>query len=239
MRPSIVPSTADATASSSRRSARAARLAAACGDRWVGVAHGRCSSSTTSPRAACSRARRRATAGSAFSTCAPSSASRTLDMQRAVPEYLPFFGVSGPAHHMPNRCPFGPVFVWMPFYLVGCALQGLARAASSLVPAGHGAVAVRSVDRRRSARSPACSSAGATPTCWSSATRGRDGGARRLDRGGVGHADRLVRRDAAVLSARAGLPASSPSSSSAGSATLRRRRRGGACCCSVSSAASA
>ncbi|MCU1279857.1 MAG: hypothetical protein JWM53_3403, partial [bacterium] len=61
----------------------------------------------------------------------------TLDMQKPLPQFMPFFGVSGPGHHMPNRCPFGPVFVWMPFYLVGCALQGLAEL-TKLVPAGHG-----------------------------------------------------------------------------------------------------
>jgi hypothetical protein len=49
----------------------------------------------------------------------------TLDMQEVLPKFLPYFGTTGPAHHMPNRCPFGPVLVWMPFYLVACALQGL------------------------------------------------------------------------------------------------------------------
>ncbi|HEX9102670.1 MAG TPA: hypothetical protein VF997_10720 [Polyangia bacterium] len=50
---------------------------------------------------------------------------RTLDMKAALPEYVPFFGLSGPGHHMPNRCPFGPVFVQMPLYLVACAIHGL------------------------------------------------------------------------------------------------------------------
>ena len=49
----------------------------------------------------------------------------SLDMKHAVPEYLRYFGVSGPGRHMPNRCPFGPVLVWMPFYLVASALQWL------------------------------------------------------------------------------------------------------------------
>lgn len=49
----------------------------------------------------------------------------TLDMQAALPQYLPYFGTGGPGHHMPNRCPFGPVLVWMPFYLVACALHAL------------------------------------------------------------------------------------------------------------------
>jgi len=62
---------------------------------------------------------------------------RTLDMRYAVPEYLPYFGVSGPGHHMPNRCPFGPVFVWMPLYLVSCALSGLAELVK-LAPPGRG-----------------------------------------------------------------------------------------------------
>jgi hypothetical protein len=49
----------------------------------------------------------------------------TLDMKAALPEFLPFFGVSGPGHHMPNRCPFGPVIVWAPFYVVALGLQWL------------------------------------------------------------------------------------------------------------------
>jgi hypothetical protein len=61
----------------------------------------------------------------------------TLDMKAPLPSFLPFFGISGPGHHMPNRCPFGPVFVQLPLYLVACALQGLAELAK-LVPAGHG-----------------------------------------------------------------------------------------------------
>ncbi|MDB4967436.1 MAG: hypothetical protein JWN44_3125 [Myxococcales bacterium] len=49
----------------------------------------------------------------------------TIDMRAPLPEFLQFFGLTGPARHMPNRCPFGPVFVWMPFYLVANAVQGL------------------------------------------------------------------------------------------------------------------
>lgn len=49
----------------------------------------------------------------------------TLDMKPALPEYVQFFGVSGPGHHMPNRCPFGPVLVQMPFYLLAVALHWL------------------------------------------------------------------------------------------------------------------
>src|SRR5215470_15727917 len=44
----------------------------------------------------------------------------TLDMQKVIPEYLPYFSKVGPMQRMPNRCPFGPVLVWMPFYLVAC-----------------------------------------------------------------------------------------------------------------------
>jgi hypothetical protein len=50
----------------------------------------------------------------------------TLDMQAALPGSLQFFGVGGPGRHMPNRCPFGPVIVWLPFYLVAGALHQLA-----------------------------------------------------------------------------------------------------------------
>src|SRR4051812_31705170 len=42
----------------------------------------------------------------------------TLDMKSVIPEYLPYFSVSGPHHAMPNRCPFGPVILWAPFYLL-------------------------------------------------------------------------------------------------------------------------
>ena len=49
----------------------------------------------------------------------------TIDMRAPLPEYLPYFGLSGPGHHMPNRCPFGPVFLQMPLYLVACGLHWL------------------------------------------------------------------------------------------------------------------
>jgi hypothetical protein len=62
----------------------------------------------------------------------------TLDMKSALPEFLPFFGVSGPGHHMPNRCPFGPVMVWAPFYVVALGLQWLG-ALLHLGPVGNGA----------------------------------------------------------------------------------------------------
>jgi hypothetical protein len=42
----------------------------------------------------------------------------TLDMKTVAPEYLKFFGEWGPGKHMPNRCPFGPVILWLPFYLL-------------------------------------------------------------------------------------------------------------------------
>lgn len=56
----------------------------------------------------------------------------TLDMRHATPEFLPFFGLSGPGHHMPNRCPFGPVFVWLPLYLVSLPLNALVAWLASL-----------------------------------------------------------------------------------------------------------
>jgi len=46
----------------------------------------------------------------------------TLDMKRVLPTWEPYFGLDAVTHHMPNRNPIGPVAVWMPFYLVGCAL---------------------------------------------------------------------------------------------------------------------
>lgn len=61
----------------------------------------------------------------------------SLDMRHALPEYLPYFGVGGPGRHMPNRCPFGPVLVWMPFYLVASGLEWLG-ALMHLVPPPRG-----------------------------------------------------------------------------------------------------
>ncbi len=46
----------------------------------------------------------------------------TIDMKKVVPEWLPYFSTDTLTHHMPNRCPFGPVILWMPFYLIGCAI---------------------------------------------------------------------------------------------------------------------
>jgi hypothetical protein len=43
---------------------------------------------------------------------------RTLDMRTVAPEFFRFFGEMGPGHHMPNRCPFGPVILWLPLYLI-------------------------------------------------------------------------------------------------------------------------
>jgi len=49
----------------------------------------------------------------------------TIDMQAVMPEWRPYFGVDPITQHMPNRCPIGPVFAWMPFYLLACGLQRL------------------------------------------------------------------------------------------------------------------
>jgi hypothetical protein len=46
----------------------------------------------------------------------------TLDMQKVLPQWRPYFGVDHVTQHMPNRCPFGPVFLWAPFYLLACAI---------------------------------------------------------------------------------------------------------------------
>jgi len=74
----------------------------------------------------------------------------TLDMQKLMPETLPFFSVDRVTHHMPNRNPIGPVVAWLPFYLVGCAFLPLLRALHVvdasikpvfIGPAGKGAAA--------------------------------------------------------------------------------------------------
>jgi hypothetical protein len=59
----------------------------------------------------------------------------TLDMQKVLPSFLPFFGTGGPGHHMPNRCPIGPVFIWAPFYVVALGLQWIGQLAH-VVPRG-------------------------------------------------------------------------------------------------------
>jgi hypothetical protein len=51
----------------------------------------------------------------------------TLDMQKLMPETLPFFNVDHVTHHMPNRNPIGPVVAWLPFYLIGCAFLPILR----------------------------------------------------------------------------------------------------------------
>jgi hypothetical protein len=58
----------------------------------------------------------------------------TIDMHDVLPNFVQFFGVSGPGHHMPNRCPFGPVFVWTPFYLVALGVQWLGQHAHVVAP---------------------------------------------------------------------------------------------------------
>ncbi len=51
----------------------------------------------------------------------------TLDMKTVAPEFFPYFGAMGPGHHMPNRCPIGPVFVWMPLYLLAVLPEWIGR----------------------------------------------------------------------------------------------------------------
>src|SRR6185436_5188405 len=52
----------------------------------------------------------------------------TLDMKSVLPEYLPYFSTHGPHHALPTRCPFGPVFVWAPFYVIAVAIAKLGEA---------------------------------------------------------------------------------------------------------------
>jgi hypothetical protein len=58
----------------------------------------------------------------------------TLDMKSVLPEYLPYFSTGGPHHAMPNRCPFGPVLVWAPFYLVAVGIAKLLAALHFIRP---------------------------------------------------------------------------------------------------------
>jgi hypothetical protein len=136
-----VPRTPDATASSfnrSRRFARLRRFAAwlTCGDRWVGVAMLALVVYYVATRGVF-QGKASGDGWFGFQYLRALVWFHTLDMRAPLPSYVQFFGLSGPGHHMPNRCPFGPVFVQMPLYLVACALQGLAELAR-LVPAGHG-----------------------------------------------------------------------------------------------------
>jgi hypothetical protein len=118
----------------------------------------------------------------------------TLDMKTVLPEWAPYFGVSGPGRHMPNRCPFGPVFPWAPFYLLGVAanklavLLGLSRPArgsepflmwmaglGTLVPVLFGARALfRTIERhfgRAAARLGSTVAVWATPIAWYAVTQ--------------------------------------------------------------------
>jgi hypothetical protein len=52
----------------------------------------------------------------------------TLDMKTVIPTWQPYFGTDAVTHHMPNRNPIGPVFVWLPFYLIATALAPLLKA---------------------------------------------------------------------------------------------------------------
>jgi hypothetical protein len=56
----------------------------------------------------------------------------TVDMKTVAPEYLKFFGEFGPWHAMPNRCPFGPTLLWLPFYIPAILIESLLH----LVPNG-------------------------------------------------------------------------------------------------------
>jgi hypothetical protein len=52
---------------------------------------------------------------------------QTLDMVKVMPDKQPFFGLDAVTHHMPNRCPFGPVYPWLPFYLIACGIAELGK----------------------------------------------------------------------------------------------------------------
>jgi hypothetical protein len=135
-----VPRTPDATASrsSGARFSRTRRFVAwlTCGDRWVGVAMLALVVYYVATRGVF-QGKASGDGWFGFQYLRGLVWFHTLDMQKPLPQFVQFFGLSGPGHHMPNRCPFGPVFVWMPLYLVACALQGLAEM-TKLVSAGHG-----------------------------------------------------------------------------------------------------
>ena len=152
----------------------------------------------------------------------------TLDMKQALPEYVPFFGYSGPGHHMPNRCPFGPVFV------VDAVLPGR-RAPFTGCAAGAQAVG-GGLRRRRSSSigSPGSSTLARRARRLALHLRARRAARRarrrahRLDGRRVGDADRLVRGDAAVVSARARVLPRGGAARILGSRPAATRR-GGAC----------
>src|SRR5690348_15747633 len=105
MQPSIVPNTADATASTGSRLRRAVAWLT-CGDRWVGVAMLLLVVYYAATRGVF-QGKASGDGWFGFQYLRSIVWFRTLDMQHAVPDYVRFFGLSGPGHHMPNRCPFG------------------------------------------------------------------------------------------------------------------------------------
>jgi len=123
-----VPKTADATASkaSGGRFPRARRAVAwlTCGDRWVGVAMALLVVYYVATRGVF-QGKASGDGFFGFHYLRAIVFFHTLDMRSTLPGYVQFFGLSGPGHHMPNRCPFGPVFLQMPLYLVACAIHWL------------------------------------------------------------------------------------------------------------------
>ena len=120
-----MPKTADATASNSRPRLRRAIAWLTAGDRWVGVAMLALVVYYVATRGVF-QGKASGDGWFGFQYLRALVFFRTLDMRAPLPEYVQFFGLSGPGHHMPNRCPFGPVFLQMPFYLVACAIHGIA-----------------------------------------------------------------------------------------------------------------
>ncbi len=123
-----MPKTADATASRcSARFSRTRRFAAwlTVGDRWVGVAMLALVVYYVATRGVF-QGKASGDGWFGFQYLRAIVFFHTLDMRAPLPEYTQFFGLSGPGHHMPNRCPFGPVFLQMPLYLVACAIHWLA-----------------------------------------------------------------------------------------------------------------
>jgi hypothetical protein len=64
----------------------------------------------------------------------------TLDMISVMPSKVRYFGLDPITHHMPNRCPFGPTFLWAPFYLIACGIAELSRLLHLGSPPGDSAM---------------------------------------------------------------------------------------------------
>src|SRR5262245_42772202 len=120
MPPSTVPSRPDETASTANRLRRALRFACA-GDRVLAASMIALAFYYVATRGGF-QGKASGDGWCGFQYLNAIFSEHTLDMQKVLPQWRPYFGVDHITQHMPNRCPFGPVLLWTPFYLIACAI---------------------------------------------------------------------------------------------------------------------